>query len=288
MWSETDELQAYFMPEPPTYWLRISSLTVYTVCLTGLISSCTLLGSESRSETSLTPSHHILGKDSDPTIGLDRPLEGHPRNGLLTLYIDGDGNPQASADPSPQNPVARRLASKDTGAWVIGRPCYQLSQPNVNCAPKLWRSARYGESVLMAMSDVIQRLLAHTGHNSIRLVGYSGGGTLAVLLSDRLSSITEVITVAAPLDLAAWARIRGSLPPEASLDPARHHQTGGASGITRYLHLVAGRDRVVPMQQAKDYSLRFPEEQFHTFPLYDHVCCWARDWSDIVKDIVDP
>jgi len=261
---------------------------LYTTCLTILLSSCATAMSEHHSAAKLTPSHHILGEYGDPTIGLAQPLKRHPTNHRLTVYIDGDGNPQETTDPSPQNPVAQRLAAQDRGAWVVGRPCYQLEQPNVDCTPQVWRGARYGESVLLAMTKVIQQLLAHTGHQSIRLVGYSGGGTLAVLLSDRLPSVIEVITLAAPLDLAAWARARGSLPPEASLDPLRHHQTGGASGMTRYTHLVAGRDSVVPMGQATAYSLRFPEEQFHTFPLYDHVCCWLRDWSDILKELIDP
>jgi pimeloyl-ACP methyl ester carboxylesterase len=137
------------------------------------------------------------------------------------------------------------------------------------------------------MTNVIQQLSVHTGSDSIRLVGYSGGGTLAVLLSDRITSVTEVITIAAPLDLKAWAHLRGASPPKASLDPIQHHKPGGASGITRYLHLVGGRDPVVPIQQAVAYSARFPEEHFRTFPLYDHVCCWVRDWPNLLQDITE-
>ena len=257
------------------------------VVLTALVSGCqTPIDSKPHTEV-LIPSNQILGGTTDPLVGLGKPLVKALKRTTLTLYIGGDGQVEASSDPSPKLPVALQLAASDAGAWILGRPCYQLSQLPSHCNPRLWQDSRYSEPVVVTMTDVIQELLIHTGSDSIRLVGYSGGGTLAVLLSDRITSVTEVITIAAPLDLIAWARLRGTSPPQASLDPIQHHKPGGASGITRYLHLVGGRDTVVPSYQAAGYSARFPEEHFRTFPLYDHVCCWVRDWPNLLQGITE-
>ncbi len=255
--------------------------------LTALVSGChTPIDSKPHTDL-LIPSNQILGGTTDPIVGLGKPLKQTLESNVLTLYIGGDGRVEASSDPSPKHPVALQLAASDAAAWILGRPCYQLSQLPPHCNPRLWQDSRYSESVVLTMTDVIQELLIHTGSDNIRLVGYSGGGTLAVLLSDRINNVTEVITIAAPLDLIAWASLRGTSPPQASLDPIEHHKTGGASGITRYLHLVGSRDTVVPPQQAAGYSARFPEEHFRTFPLYDHVCCWVRDWPNLLQDITE-
>lgn len=261
--------------------------SVRIMMLTALVSGChTPIDSKPRSEV-LIPSNHILGGTADPMIGLGKPLKHSLKSTVLTLYIGGDGQVEAQSDPSPKHPVASQLAASDAGAWILGRPCYQLLQLPSHCTPRLWQDSRYSDPVVASMTNVIQQLSVHTGSGSIRLVGYSGGGTLAVLLSDRITSVTEVITIAAPLDLKAWAHLRGASPPKASLDPIQHHKPGGASGITRYLHLVGGRDSVVPLQQAVAYSARFPEEHFRTFPLYDHVCCWVRDWPNLLQDITE-
>ncbi len=270
-----------------TRWPYAALATLCAVFFTAIINGCTPLGVTATNEWALVASNHVLEEGGNPLIGLGSPQREQPSGSLLTLYIGGDGNPGSQSDPSSLNPLAQRLAAKDPGSWVVGRPCYQLALGHPGCAPHLWQSGRYGESVLTAMTEVIQQLLSHTGYERVRLIGYSGGGTLAVLLSDRLTNVTEVITLAAPLDVAAWASARGASVPEASFDPAKHHRVGGASNTTRYLHLVGGRDGIVPLRHAEAYSARFPQEHFRTFPLYDHVCCWARDWSDILSDIIE-
>jgi pimeloyl-ACP methyl ester carboxylesterase len=63
-------------------------------------------------------------------------------------------------------------------------------------------------------------LKQRSGSTRLTLVGYSGGGTIAVLLAARRSDVAEVITVAANLDVGYWTQRDGLSPLTGSLDPA--------------------------------------------------------------------
>ena len=68
-------------------------------------------------------------------------------------------------------------------------------------------------------------------HRSIVLIGHSGGGTLAVLLAPRIEDVSGVVSIAANLDIDAWAdhhnydRLTGSLNPNSQpTDSAIPHE----------------------------------------------------------------
>jgi pimeloyl-ACP methyl ester carboxylesterase len=71
------------------------------------------------------------------------------------------------------------------------------------------------------MAAASRRLLADRGADRVVWLGYSGGGVLAMLLAARVPETIGVVTIAANLDVQAWAAQQGGSPLIGSLDPAR-------------------------------------------------------------------
>ena len=204
----------------------------------------------------------------------------------LTVFLEGDGVPWTdglvpAADPTTRKPLALDLLLATKGAALyVTRPCYQsLSDPA--CRPELWTFARYGDPVVDSMMRVIATQAAMRDAKSVRLVGYSGGGVLAVLIAERLAQVSEVITIAANLDVAAWSSHHRYLPLTDSLDPARSER----SHAFREVHLQGALDRTVPSSTTQRYFTRYPQAQQRTFAEFDHVCCWVEQWSRIEGEL---
>jgi len=123
--------------------------------------------------------------------------------------------------------------------------------------------------------------LAATATSKSFLIGYSGGGTLAVLIGERLQSTAAVITVAGNLDIEEWARHHDYLPLDQSLNPTR------STGTHPWpeLHLMGEDDDVVPPQTTAAYFARFTAAQQRSFANYNHTCCWVENWSTTFASI---
>ncbi|HEY8538037.1 MAG TPA: hypothetical protein VIL28_04160 [Steroidobacteraceae bacterium] len=210
----------------------------------------------------------------------------HNEHSRWTVYLEGDGRPWISGrvpadDPTSREPYALELMLRADGpALYVTRPCYHALR-DAACATELWTSARYSEEVVASMAAAIERKLSALGASGARLVGYSGGGTLAVLIAERLQRVAEVVTIAANLDIERWAAHHGYLPLYESLNPARSQ----ASHPWNELHLQGSKDEIVPPVTTNAYFERFPNARQLTFADYDHICCWVRDWSRILAEI---
>jgi pimeloyl-ACP methyl ester carboxylesterase len=208
---------------------------------------------------------------------------GTATDSTWTVYVEGDGLPWVNGrtpapDPTTRNAVALELMiGAGEPAMYVSRPCYQaLADPA--CSWKLWTMARYAPAVIDSMASTIAARSRAAGAGRIRLVGYSGGGSLAVLIAERLEHVDEVITLAANLDTEAWTKHHGYLPLTDSLNPAR---ADAPSHQWREVHLQGAKDAVVPPATTHAYFERHPNARRITVPGYDHVCCWARDWHDL-------
>ena len=73
---------------------------------------------------------------------------------------------------------------------LLGRPCYYVQ--NNNCDPSLWTNARYSERVVDIMAYAIRDFITRFEISSVRLIGYSGGGSLAMLLATRITEVEYV------------------------------------------------------------------------------------------------
>ncbi len=226
--------------------------------------------------------------DRIPIIGFHK-LGRSP--GRMVVYIEGDGNAwlsrsRISSDPTPDDPVALRLALRDPdpGVLYLARPCqYVGSKLITSCDSSLWTTGRYSPEVIEAMDRAITDSKL-SSEDRLTLVGYSGGGVIATLVASRRMDVDELVTVAAPLDISAWANHHRVSPLKDSLNPSEHVP---ALGSSREFHFHGGRDLVVPPAIMKRYHRRVSRANVHFFsvPEFDHKCCWVRDWPKLLAMI---
>jgi dienelactone hydrolase len=132
------------------------------------------------------------------------------------------------------------------------------------------------------MVAATNRYAASGGFAHVILIGYSGGGALAVLMAPGVPATRAVITIAANLDVAGWARLHGYLPLERSLDPAS--QPPLSAGIEQR-HLIGGRDTNIPESLNGGYLQTLGADRIWRYPTFDHVCCWVQQWPALLERI---
>lgn len=208
-------------------------------------------------------------------------LSAERRSGrTLHVYLDGDGVPwlggYPAADPTPRDPLVLDLLALDRQPAVyLGRPCYHGLAEEPPCASRLWTSARYSEGVVMSLAAAGRRLAADRGAERVVWMGYSGGGVLAMLLAARVPETAGVVTIAANLNVRAWAAREGTLALTGSLDPAVEPPL--PSRVFRR-HYAGGRDTTVPVDVARTEGLV-------VVPDYDHRCCWRALWPTVLAEL---
>jgi hypothetical protein len=177
----------------------------------------------------------------------------------LVVYIEGDGmawisRNQLSTNPTPVHPVALELASldKDANILYVARPCqYLWPQPMSHCSSDYWNYKRGSEEVISAINQVISIIKAREGFLSIKLIGYSGGGGIAALITDRRDDVERLITVAGNLNYQMFTKIHKLTPLNGSIDPiivAKKIET------VDQVHYTGGKDKVIPKQIAHSFS----------------------------------
>ncbi len=207
-----------------------------------------------------------------------------PQSGELHVYVEGDGTPWithhlVARDPTPRRPLMLKLMALDPGpALYLGRPCYFGLMRH--CASRYWTGARYSETVVHSMIVALDNVRRQLGlHGNIDLLGYSGGGTLAMLLAPRLKETSSVVTIAANLDVRGWTRLHGYSPLADSLDPA---DEAPLPARIAQIHLVGEEDRNVPPAITRAGVARQRNATIISYPHYDHHCCWERVWRSVL------
>ena len=205
----------------------------------------------------------------------------------LTVYIEGDGAPWFSSthpprDPTPLTPLSLILASRDGRHPIlyVARPCQYLDEDKLSsCDYKYWTAGRFSPEVIEAVDKVISKVRISTGTKRVRLLGFSGGGVVAALVAARRGDIDSLVTVAAPLDIAAWSAFHQINPLRDSLNPMDFPRQ--LSQI-RQVHLVGEKDTIVPPEYTKAISLKMPFAGYVIVPGYTHECCWDESWPELI------
>lgn len=213
---------------------------------------------------------------------------GHP---TLTVYLEGDGyawiSPtRISDDPTPRDPVALRMAVRDPSPSVayLARPCqYVVGANRHGCSPVYWANGRFAPEVIAAEAAAIRTLMARAGATNVRLIGYSGGGAVALLLPRYGIMPERIITVSGVIATAAWVRLHDLSPLVGSLDPVDRPE---AVATLPQVHFVGANDAVVPRAVADAYVGRIGARAAAgviEVPGFTHECCWSEQWPSLLR-----
>jgi len=206
----------------------------------------------------------------------------------LHIYIEGDGRAwltrtEPSRDPTPRHMLGLQLAVADRGPNVayLARPC-QFTRADPSCDVRYWTTRRYAPEVVTSLSDAISDLEAGARLQSVDLIGYSGGGALAVLLAARRHDVRSLRTIAANLDVEGVNALHHVSSMPESLNPM---EFVAAVRTIPQIHFNGSRDAVVPPVIAK----RFAEATGGSCTVTQsidgmtHDGDWARLWPQLLQ-----
>jgi hypothetical protein len=206
--------------------------------------------------------------------------------GVLHVYIEGDGSPfeqrnLIAADPTPRAPLMLSLMAEDPAPSIyLGRPCYFGLQADAGCGPLFWTFRRFAPEVIDSMESALRAEIARSGARHVDLFGHSGGAALAVLLAQRVNSVVRVVTIGAPLDIAAWCKLHGYSPLAGSVNPVE--APPGRPGL-EFLHLVGEKDANTPPALVETAARARGGEPVRVLAGLDHQCCWAPVWRGVLS-----
>jgi pimeloyl-ACP methyl ester carboxylesterase len=215
---------------------------------------------------------------------------GNPQPGdkQIHVYLGSDGTPwerpnKIASDPTPRNPVMLRLMALDpTTSLYVGRPCYHGFFYPSECHPRWWTSARYSEPIIESLGSVLTQIWEEQEFSEMILFGYSGGGTLAMLVAERLVFVQGVVTVAGNLDIDAWADHHAYSPLTESINPATRPPL--RKDIFQF-HVIGEQDEVVPPHLVEAALKRQSEITSVRIENVDHQCCWEDLWPGILRKV---
>jgi len=202
----------------------------------------------------------------------------------LVVYIEGDGmawisRDQLSNNPTPVHPVALELASLDNGVNIlyIARPCQYLWPLNMsNCSSDYWNDKRGSEEVISAINQVISIIKAREELLSIKLIGYSGGGGIAAIITNRRDDVEKLITIAGNLNYDLFTKIHKLTPMSGSIDPIT---IAKKIASTPQIHYVGQHDKIVPEQIARSFSDKVVVVNGVTH------ASWAEKWRKVISEV---
>lgn len=221
-----------------------------------------------------------------------QPSGGQP---VVRVYIEGDGfawvhQNQPSMDPTPRNPMALRLALKDPfpNVCYLARPCqYGSDDSSGVCNQTYWTDARFSEEVIASFDQALNEIKSRFRAEWIELVGYSGGGAVAVLVAARRNDIRSIRTVAGNLDPDEVNRIHHASILKRSLNPMNV-----ATFVSRIpqMHLFGAIDKVVPPQIGDRFASAMGGQssciQIRSVSDVSHGDGWVDQWPKLLNEPV--
>ncbi|OUS30184.1 hypothetical protein A9Q99_06810 [Gammaproteobacteria bacterium 45_16_T64] len=203
---------------------------------------------------------------------------------FLHVYVGGDGRPYVNGkftlNPTPLNPLLLGLMEQDSQpAIYLGRPCY-FNPEDSQCDPTWWTLRRYSEKVVNSMISALSNYSKHYDH--IVLVGYSGGGALAMLMAEKIPKVRILVTVAGNLDIFEWTTYHQYTPLMESINPAE--QPPLRNNIIQ-LHYAGEDDDNIKADWIKTVSEKQKRAEFHLIEEADHTCCWSELWPGVLEKV---
>jgi pimeloyl-ACP methyl ester carboxylesterase len=210
----------------------------------------------------------------------------------LVVYIEGDGlaylnRYTPSPDPTPVHALALELALLDPAPKVayLGRPCQYAAPLPRACRESLWTGARFGPQAVEALSAALSTAKKLLRASRLHLIGYSGGGAMAVLLAARRPDVVDIVTVAGNLDTAAFTSWHKVTPLTASANPA--DAAKAVAGLPQ-VHVSGADDAICPPLLAENFLTRMghpPGARHLVLPDADHHHGLEAVWPRVLARI---
>ena len=174
----------------------------------------------------------------------------------LKVYIEGDGHSfdrrgLPTDDPTPEGLFLRQLAVDDTSPNVayLARPCQYLM--STNCCQKDWTTGRFSEQIVKTMEASVGALMKKAKAKQVILIGYSGGGMIASLISVRHpNEIKKLITIAGVLNHKDWTEYHGNAPLVDSID---FDTKDPIFRKINQIHYAGKKDNIVPLELSEKW-----------------------------------
>ncbi len=204
------------------------------------------------------------------------------------IYLEGDGlvinkYGDVALNPTPTDPMALRLAAVDVRPLtklVISRPFHYVKGDSRNDdVSKYWTTARYSPEVIRSIIETIKSCQQRFRFETIELVAYSGGASVALLLIPHFKSITRIISFAGNLDHKSWTRYHHTGPLLESLDPMENM---AAISPVPQIHFVGSSDDNTTVGLAQAYKKRINSNNISVVTIkgFEHDSNWPSVFGE--------
>ncbi|WP_321785233.1 alpha/beta hydrolase [Paraburkholderia sp. J94] len=208
----------------------------------------------------------------------------------IDVYIEGDGlawlsRSEPSLDPTPREATGLALAAADPAPNVVylARPCqFTPMALNPRCAVPWWTGKRFAPDVVTSMNDAIGQIAARAPGQRLNLIGFSGGGAIAVLVAARRDDIATLRTVAGNLDDEYINRTHGVSAMPDSLNPI---DAAPRVAAIAQIHFDSDADRIVTPEVAHRFAAAAGGHcvSVRTVPGMAHDGDWSSQWPELLK-----
>lgn len=189
----------------------------------------------------------------------------------ISVYIEGDGfawktRNIISSNPTPLNPIGLKLmlANKNKCSIYLARPCQYINSKN--CSKKYWTSHRFSEEIIVSYEEILLKIKNINHNNTFTLLGFSGGGAIATILSTKRNDIKKLITIAGNLDTKAWTDFHDITPLKGSLNPANF--TSKLESINQ-MHFIGKKDNIIPKIIYNSFESKFKNKSNLHHKMFD-------------------
>lgn len=209
------------------------------------------------------------------------------------VYIEGDGfawidKYTISRNPTPRNPLALKLATKDSSSTVIylARPCqYADLSKERYCSQKYWTNARFAQDVIDSFDEGLIKIKKKLKSDGFHLVGFSGGGAVAALLTAKRDDIKSLRTIAGNLDHVSLNKFKKVSPLSGSLNAIN---IANQINDIPQIHFSGSKDTTVPKWVAASFVKAARAGACVTSKVVrnaKHVSGWTNAWPSLHKKL---
>lgn len=216
----------------------------------------------------------------------------HERNAPANLYIGGEGTALrtdfgGTLDPTPENPVALHLATRDNAENLIylARPCQfsDMIDEDASCGREYWNDKIFSPEVMQAYEYALDNIKARYDITGFNLIGYDGGAAIAAMLAAKRDDVLSLRTVAGSLDHKLQASYLDLQPYTRSLNAVDF--ASETANMPQH-HFIGGEDAKVPPAILHSYLQAVGATSCVQYTLVqeaEHERGWVENWPELLR-----